>query len=342
MEAVQKDNWYSLALLTFLIFLKASLQDRGETVTLADGMVLDCMCPWNGNLSMVSWTKVPDKTALAIFHPSYGTTFGDGYDERLMFLRKSTMDGSISFGNVTEQDAGLYRCSMQTFPLGTWTRDVRVIKESHSPYVELDFSEGENLTIVCPHHNYSVMHALIKKDENETVGRCTMQAGALVAEDLHEGIQMNCADPILGVTFDLNNVAESDQGLYQCLLTTEDGVEITNYLLTVRHEVWSVWEWAKEIHEQYWIYIYAGAAGVALLLIVLIVVLVIVCRRRRRRRREALRVRTHPGKRWRDSEMGGFYDRLRRGTRFGRQEPVYANVRTGPKSKHKPKTKRRR
>ncbi|XP_063062763.1 CD226 antigen isoform X3 [Engraulis encrasicolus] len=236
MEAVQKDNWYSLALLTFLIFLKASLQDRGETVTLADGMVLDCMCPWNGNLSMVSWTKVPDKTALAIFHPSYGTTFGDGYDERLMFLRKSTMDGSISFGNVTEQDAGLYRCSMQTFPLGTWTRDVRVIKESHSPYVELDFSEGENLTIVCPHHNYSVMHALIKKDENETVGRCTMQAGALVAEDLHEGIQMNCADPILGVTFDLNNVAESDQGLYQCLLTTEDGVEITNYLLTVRHE----------------------------------------------------------------------------------------------------------
>ncbi|XP_063062766.1 CD226 antigen isoform X5 [Engraulis encrasicolus] len=105
---------------------------------------------------------------------------------------------------------------------------------------------------------------------------------------------------------------------------------------------WSVWEWAKEIHEQYWIYIYAGAAGVALLLIVLIVVLVIVCRRRRRRRREALRVRTHPGKRWRDSEMGGFYDRLRRGTRFGRQEPVYANVRTGPKSKHKPKTKRRR
>ncbi|KAL2085226.1 hypothetical protein ACEWY4_018546 [Coilia grayii] len=102
---------------------------------------------------------------------------------------------------------------------------------------------------------------------------------------------------------------------------------------------WPFWSWV-DIPDQYWIFIYAGAGAVGLLILILTIVLVIVCRRRRRR--EAYRVRMHPGKRWRDSEQGGFYDRMRKGTRFGRQEPVYANVRTGPKHKHKPKQKRRR
>lgn len=95
-------------------------------------MILDCLCPWDGNLSMVSWTKVPDRNPIAVFHPRFGANLAVGYNDRLEFLKRTSMDGSISFTNVTEEDAGLYHCSMQTFPLGTWTRDVQVVKESKS------------------------------------------------------------------------------------------------------------------------------------------------------------------------------------------------------------------
>lgn len=89
-------------------------------------MVLDCLCPWDGNLTMVSWTREPDKLSVAVFHPEYGVATSHHYRERIEFLRTTPMDGSVSMRNVTHQDIGLYRCSVQTFPQGPWTRDIHV------------------------------------------------------------------------------------------------------------------------------------------------------------------------------------------------------------------------
>ncbi|XP_076146957.1 CD226 antigen isoform X1 [Alosa pseudoharengus] len=590
MEAVQRDYWYSLALLTFLIILKASLQKSGdETVRLEDGMILECLCPWDGNLSMVSWTKVPGKNPIAVYHPRFGSNLAVGYNDRLAFLNRTSMDGSISIANVTEEDAGLYHCSMQTFPLGTWTRDVQVIKENFLPHSEVTMMVGGNLTVVCPIYNYTVSEdfiseVLIRKDDQEhIIGRCILQDGTYVLKDQHETIPVNCADPHLGVTFELNNLIIADEGRYRCLMSTEHGVEIFTYQLTVhsqdelhtptigpeeagssstlhqvqvledvdpsegipvtelppsdtahdvtdpsapaermfttdsassattnsvRHpsgpvegmsttalasviaitvphtlapsegmlstesviattvphptdptlteamsttklapavittagfhlpgpsegvtteltpsvlattmphppapsegksttdlapsvvaitvpppapseeasstesapsdvattvpippepsegEILSATEPAPsakattvphstdngyswmdflDIPEEYRIYVYAGSGAAGLLLLLLIIIL--VCLYRRKKRREAYRVKLHPGRRWRDSEQGGFYDRMRKGTRWGRQEPIYANVRTGHKHKYKPKQKRKR
>ncbi|XP_031440033.2 CD226 antigen isoform X4 [Clupea harengus] len=443
MEAVQKDYWYSLALLTFLIFslFKATVQESAdEAVTLEDGMILDCQCPWDGNLSMVSWTKVPDKVPIAVHHPRYGTKLAEGYDNRLEFLKRTSMDGSISMTNVTEQDVGLYRCSMQTFPLGSWTRDVQVQKANSSPYFVVALKEGENVTLVCPQASSTVKHVLIKKaEEGTTLGSCRLKGGVLVSDAEHhdEGVRVDCAAPI-GVIFELYNVVEADEGRYWCWSDTENGLEIATFQLilhtqdalhtptsdpeeaavssssstlqpeqvledpdpadgipmtelpssdaangvsypsdsaeeisttesapsvvatTVPHppepsedmsttdlslsvKATTVPQSSDEVNNQlipdeYWIYIYSGAGATGLSLLVLITVL--VCCHRRRKRREAYRVKLHPGKRWRDSEQGGFYDRMRKGTRFGRHEPIYANVRTGQKHKHKPKRKR--
>lgn len=101
-------------------------QKEAVTVRLEEGMVLECLCPWDGNLSMVSWTKVPDKYPVAVFHPEYGVAFAHHYRERIEFLRTTPMDGSISMRNVTHQDIGLYHCSVQTFPQGPWTRNIQV------------------------------------------------------------------------------------------------------------------------------------------------------------------------------------------------------------------------
>lgn len=89
-------------------------------------MVLDCLCPWPGDLSSVSWTKSPNSEALAVFNAQYGVSFSRHYKGRVDFLRRTTMDGSISLRNVTHQDIGLYQCSIQTFPQGSWSTTVQV------------------------------------------------------------------------------------------------------------------------------------------------------------------------------------------------------------------------
>lgn len=89
-------------------------------------MVLECLCPWEGTFITVSWTRPLRKDAIAIFHPELGTSFSHHYRERIEFLRSAPMDGSISLRNVTHQDIGLYHCSVQTFPLGSWKKSFQV------------------------------------------------------------------------------------------------------------------------------------------------------------------------------------------------------------------------
>lgn len=89
-------------------------------------MVLDCLCPWDGNLSMVSWTKDKENDSVAVYHPQFGKAFSRRYRERIEFLRTTPMDGSISIRNVTHEDIGTYHCSVQTFPQGPWTRRFQV------------------------------------------------------------------------------------------------------------------------------------------------------------------------------------------------------------------------
>lgn len=78
---------------------------------------------------MVSWTKGVYSNPLAIYHPNYGVNFAAAYDGRIEFVNASVMDGSIRITNVTEEDEGLYHCSIQTFPQGSWTKDTMVHKQ---------------------------------------------------------------------------------------------------------------------------------------------------------------------------------------------------------------------
>lgn len=99
-----------------------------STVILQEGMILDCLCPWTGQLTMVSWTKKSLSKPVAIYHPQYGTNFESSFDGRVEFLKTTQMDGSISISNVTEDDIGQYHCSLQTYPQGSWTKDTFVEK----------------------------------------------------------------------------------------------------------------------------------------------------------------------------------------------------------------------
>ncbi|XP_023131857.1 CD226 antigen isoform X1 [Amphiprion ocellaris] len=340
MEAVQKDYWYFVVLI-FLPFLKVAVQQK-ETVTvrLEEGMVLDCLCPWDGNLSMVSWTKVPDKDPVAVFHPEYGVAFSHQYRERIEFLRTTPMDGSISMRNVTHQDIGLYHCSVQTFPQGPWTRNIQVEDLDEPPEedastepppqevtvadTELVAEQNNNLTIRCNHqHSGTVYQVILEKmlhgEPWHIIGVCKKVEGGLVGEDYSDRGQVNCADN-LDVSLHMTDVVQEDSGFYRCTFNTDAGVKTTSVQLTVT----APGAFSLSLYMMY-IYIGAGAAG----LVLLTAIFILAVRQRKKNRREEYRVKLHPSQR-----QPNFYEnihvcpRITKKSRQIRNCPVYANLQT--------------
>ncbi|XP_060921092.1 CD226 antigen isoform X2 [Labrus mixtus] len=339
MEAVQKDHWYFVVLI-FLPFLKVAVQQKDAiTVHLEEGMVLDCLCPWNGNLSMVSWNKVPDKEPVAVFHPEYGVAFSHHYRERIEFLRTTPMDGSISMRNVTHQDIGLYHCSVQTFPQGPWTRNIQVEdldtppEEDDSPQpptpedvrvdTELVAERNNNLTIKCNHvHNGTVYQVILEKMPHSQpwsiIGVCKKVEGGLVGEDYSDRGGVSCADS-LDVSLHLTGVVPEDSGFYRCTFSTDTGVQTTTVLLTVAPPG----GFSLSMYMMY-IYIGAGAAG----LILLMVIIILAVRHRKRNRREEYKVKLHPSQSQQNHYENISVCRSAKKPRQIRNAPVYANLQT--------------
>ncbi|XP_053198647.1 CD226 antigen [Scomber japonicus] len=351
MEVVQKDYWYFVVLI-FIPFLKVAIpqSQTAVTVRLEEGMVLDCLCPWGGNLSMVSWTKVPDKDPIAVFHPEFGMAFSYHYRERVEFLRTTPMDGSISMRNVTHQDIGQYHCSVQTFPQGPWTRNIQVEDldeppeeededgtEPPTPEVieadtELVAEQNSNLTLSCNHkHNGTVYQIILERMVHghpwDIIGVCKKVEGGLVGEDYSDRGRINCADS-LDISLHLTGVAQEDGGFYRCTFNTDAGMRTTTMLLTVPPPGY----FSLSTYMMY-IYIGAGAAGLILLMIILIVAV----KHRKKSRREEYRVKLHPSQR-----QPNFYENVHVCPRFAKRSreiincPVYANL----PSVHPHKTKR--
>ncbi|XP_028290680.1 CD226 antigen isoform X2 [Gouania willdenowi] len=313
MEAVQKSSWY-FVVLVFLPFLKVSFQEKETlmTVRLEEGMVLDCLCPWDGNFSMVSWTKVPNKSPLAVFHPEFGTDYSTLYKDRVQFLRMTHMDGSISIRNVTHQDIGLYLCSVQTFPQGPWTRSLQVEDLDEPPEevdttdtpapelisvdLELEAEQSSNVTIVCNRQlNSSVYQVILEKMLHQQpwviIGVCKKVEGGLVSEDYSDKGRVDCEDS-LDVSLSLTHVGHEDQGFYRCSFSTDAGLQVTTVQLTVTAPGW----FSLSLYMRY-IYIGASVAGLLLVIIILILAL----RHRKNSRRVEYRVKLHPSQRqnWR-------------------------------------------
>ncbi|XP_023856646.1 CD226 antigen isoform X1 [Salvelinus sp. IW2-2015] len=363
MEAVQKDHWYFMVLLIFLSSLKVSVQQRDgvTTVKLKEGMVLECVCPWEGNLSMVSWTKLIrfEKAPVAVYHPEYGVSISQYYQTRIQFRKTIPMDGSITISKVTQEDAGLYHCSVQTFPKGSWARDIRVEVEDtgtveeddagseadgdtniHTrepePEViqadtELIAERSDNLTISCNHeHNGTVYDVTVEKlDHGSASGvgimaKCRLENGGLFGVDYtHRGI-VNCSDR-LDTRLQLNDVGEEDGGLYRCLFNTDAGVQTTTVLLTVLSPV----EFSLS---EYLIYIGGGVSG--LLLLLSVIVILVVWQRKKKMRAKYI-TKMHPAQRQfcNDYENVPVYDRMRKGTNQRGDSPVYGNIRSHTKRK---------
>uniref|UniRef100_A0A8C1CL43 CD226 molecule n=2 Tax=Cyprinus carpio TaxID=7962 RepID=A0A8C1CL43_CYPCA len=317
MVAVQKDYWYFLVLMMQLCFLKGSVQMKApeSKVTLQEGMVLDCLCPWTGQLIMVTWTKKSLSKPVAVYHPQYGSNYELSYEGRVTFLKSTAMDGSISIMNVTEGDIGQYRCSLQAYPQGSWTKDTFVEKAA----ITTTFS-------IQPDTNLKLDTEM---GGSNIIATCqTLEDGVELSEFNSRGL-LNCSDA-MEVSLHLTNIVKEDGGLYRCNFSTDAGVRSTTILLTTLPA-----QDFRGLHHMLYVYIGGGLIGVALLMILLLTWL-----NRMKRKREEYRIKLHPAKRQRNTyEHGRVYDRMKKGTRSGaRDKDIYVNfhiVRAHEKHKQK-------
>ncbi|KAG7267021.1 hypothetical protein CRUP_032117 [Coryphaenoides rupestris] len=268
-----------------------------------EGMVLECRCPWDGNLSLVSWTKSPNATKVAVLHPVHGESFAWRYQQRVEFPRATPMDGSMVLRNVTHQDLGLYHCSITTFPRGSWSRDVRVEDQDEPPedddddnnnkgdailipapgqeaHIHVDAISGEAIVFPCNHDDDD-------NDDDETSTKTTTPvwqkvvaewylqgdtwstvASRTAAEeeevDEEEEDRISCTQRLSVCTVRLHAVTPKDAGFYRCRFIGDAG-EGQRSSRTVR----------LTVHEP-------GVAGLVLLLSLVLVLL--VCYRKRVRR----------------------------------------------------------
>ncbi|XP_072306828.1 CD226 antigen isoform X3 [Eucyclogobius newberryi] len=345
MGAVNKDHWYFMVLL-FLPIVKVRAQQKEPLVTLAleEGMVLDCVCPWSGKLSMVSWTKGQDKNPIAVLHPDLGVTFSHQYRERVEFLRKTALDGSIALRNVTHQDIGLYHCSVQTFPQGPWTSSIQVEDLDEPPaeddegVVDSEYSTpepvetslellaelNENLTLSCSGlPNVTVYQVIMEKRAGSRpwfiIAVCKIVNEALLTEDYSERGSIHCAHT-LDVSLHLVHVQQEDSGFYRCTFHTETGTHNTTMTLSVSEPAGGI---SLSVY-MFYIYCAAGTAG----LLLLIAIIIVVVRHRHNNKRIEYRVK----KRYPKHRQPNIYENIsvcRRGAkrpRHTRKCPVYTNL----------------
>ncbi|KAF6722840.1 CD226 antigen [Oryzias melastigma] len=294
MEAVQKDRWYLLVLL-FLTFIKVALLQREvETVRLEEGMVLSCLCPWKGNLSMVSWTKTFENNPVAVFHPEFGKSFSHRYRDRVEFL----MDLASGREHFHKERHPSGHRELPVFcpdvPSGTHEPPSFNITDPALPeeavaVAQLVEEENNNATIRCIQpHNVTIYQVILERKLREhiwnIIGVCKQVEGGLVSEDYSDRGRVDCADS-LEVSLHLTDIAQEDSGFYRCTFNTDVGVRT----YTMKLNVSTPGGFSLKL---YMMYVYIGAGASAVLL--LIVILILAMRRRKQSRRVEYRVKLHP------------------------------------------------
>ncbi|KAJ8413436.1 hypothetical protein AAFF_G00094320 [Aldrovandia affinis] len=343
MEATQKDLWYFMVLAILLGVIKdAFLEKPADSIKKLDprGMTLECVCPWGGNLSMIAWVKMPDKKPVAVYHPNHGIAIHDEYAGRVEFLRSSLMDGSISISNATAGDVGLYQCSVQTFPKGSWTKNILVeesVDLNLSTPVPMVVGKGDTFALRCNYVDdgsvYQVTFVKVVGRSVDTVALCSRVEGGFLGADYRERATVNCSD-LLGASVQLTNVTEEDGGIYHCHFSGQAFGQATTVSLTVAGED-SVM--SRHTHDIYmYIYIGGGVSG----LVLIVVVTTSICWHKRKKRRAKFRAKLHPMQRrlLNNYEQAALYDRMNKRAVHQEDGEVYANIPRQPRQTTNRKT----
>uniref|UniRef100_A0A3B3WUF8 Ig-like domain-containing protein n=1 Tax=Poecilia mexicana TaxID=48701 RepID=A0A3B3WUF8_9TELE len=100
----------------------AAVVQTQQTVSAALGKdaTLSCQLLETKVVSQVTWQKVSGNTEknICTYSEKFGSSVYPEYKDKIQFTEAGSQKSSIVIRNVTEQDAGCYRCLFTTFPDG--------------------------------------------------------------------------------------------------------------------------------------------------------------------------------------------------------------------------------
>uniref|UniRef100_W5M748 CD226 molecule n=1 Tax=Lepisosteus oculatus TaxID=7918 RepID=W5M748_LEPOC len=335
METTQKEYWYFMVLMLILSWHgDATLPKTADSVVkLETNTTLTCTCPWSGNLSQISWEKRTDsqKEKVAVYHTTYGLHEFGKYKGRVKFLKSLPLDGSILITQTTEEDLGLYQCSVHSFPKGSWTKDIRVEKTA----VDIDGSEnrsevvvekGHNFTLRCHYVQNGTVHQVtfekLGEKSKDTIALCNFSDGNFTGSDYKQRILLNCSS--IQASLLIMNITDKDGGIYRCRLRTNSGNQTTTLSL-------SLLKWAGLPNMNLIFYAGAGAAGFIVLVILVATTLVYQNRRKKKRMKTRDKFQVVKKRQLNNYEQASVYDRMKKKAKHQDTDEIYVNIPNPPR-----------
>ncbi|XP_033914233.3 CD226 antigen-like [Acipenser ruthenus] len=324
---------YLLLLMILFRLRKGATLTADTTVKMEQNLTLKCECPWSGNLSQINWERKSDskKELVAVYNKQHGLTFSNKYEARIVFLNSSSMDGSITIINASAEDLGLYQCSIQTFPKGSWIKHLLVENSDGFGNRNSDSEElvekGHHFMLRCHYvlngTVYRVAIERIGEKHKDTIALCSFSDGKIIGPDYKERTLVNCSRP-LSINLLLMNITINDEGVYRCLFSTDRGNHTTTISLSVRKEI-------NEFMKIILTYVGAGAGGLVVFAVPIIAT-VVVCQKRRRKKIMRNRAKLDVPKRrqMNNYEHAAVYDRMTKPPSRQNKEGIYVNFQKPP------------
>ncbi|KAK6490341.1 CD226 antigen-like [Huso huso] len=325
-------DYLLLVMILFRLHQGATLT-ADTTVKIEQNLTLKCECPWSGNLSQINWERKSDskKELVAVYHKQHGLKLFNKYEGRIVFLNSSSMDGSITIINASAEDLGLYQCSIQTFPKGSWTKHLLVENsdgfDNRKPDSDELVEKGHHFMLRCHYFLngtvYRVTIERIGEKHKDTIALCSFPDGKIIGPDYEERTLVNCSRA-LNINLLLMNISINDEGVYQCHFSTDRGNHTTTISLSVRKEI-------NEFMKIILIYVGAGAGGLVVFTVTIIAI-VVVCQKRRRKKRMRNRAKLDVPKRRQinNYEHAAVYDRMTKPPSRQNKEDIYVNFQKPP------------
>uniref|UniRef100_A0A8C6Z759 Ig-like domain-containing protein n=1 Tax=Nothoprocta perdicaria TaxID=30464 RepID=A0A8C6Z759_NOTPE len=205
-------------------------------------MKLDCVYPKKATIIQTSWMKnnLTHKEYIAVLHPVYGIYITDNYKGRIHFQNDSSEDSSLYFIKSTLKDVGVYCCSIQTFPDGTWEKVIKIVQPDVFEVPERQNNHvltkpEENVTFTCPYNIggpvQQVMWERIKVDQMDFIVLCNSLGQKSFGSDFEERALVDCTSKTSTMMV-LQNVTASDFAMYRCVVTGRNKTFAMSFIVT--------------------------------------------------------------------------------------------------------------
>ncbi|XP_066480537.1 CD226 antigen, partial [Tiliqua scincoides] len=319
-----------------------------STVKLANNMILKCVCPKNGTISLITWSKKKDngKDNIAVLQLPRNLHIESKYQNRVDIVKQTSNNKSLVFTNATEADIGYYHCSFTLFPQGIWEKRIHVVQsgdfEPHVlPAFHLAMKLERRANFTCQHDSEVAVNQVIwekvQVDSVDLVVQCDESGTAIRGAEYEERVEIDCANRASS-TMTLENVTASDFGIYRCHYIGANGENTTGWIKLENTTGWIINGTRPLDYDQAVFFIAGGTVTATILLIILLASVVAVHQQRKRKRKRAVTTKPFNVAQKQDSTRygrPGFQVRQNAngernaGTLATVQDPVYVNYRVG-------------